>query len=104
MPEPTSTARIVLTTAANPEEANRLGRTLVEEHLAACATLIPAVESIYRWKGKIETSSRNHAAAQDRRGPVARLSRPGCTNCTATRRRSSWSCRSSPAAVPISHG
>ena len=57
MLESTSSARIVLTTATNPEEANRLGRTLVEERLAACATLIPAVESIYSWKGKIETSS-----------------------------------------------
>jgi periplasmic divalent cation tolerance protein len=50
-------ARIVLTTAANPEEADRLGRTLVEERLAACATLIPGVESIYRWEGKLESST-----------------------------------------------
>jgi periplasmic divalent cation tolerance protein len=57
MPEPTPQARIVLTTAASPEEAGRLGRTLVEERLAACVTLIPGVESIYRWEGQIETSS-----------------------------------------------
>jgi periplasmic divalent cation tolerance protein len=57
MVEATSSARIVFTTAANSDEANRLGRTLVEERLAACATLIPAVESIYRWKGEIETSA-----------------------------------------------
>jgi periplasmic divalent cation tolerance protein len=50
-------ARIVLTTTANPDEAARLGRTLVEEKLAACATLIPAVQSIYRWKGEIESST-----------------------------------------------
>ena len=49
--------RLVLTTAANPDEARRLANTLVEEHLAACVTLIPAVESIYRWQGKIESSS-----------------------------------------------
>jgi len=57
MLESTSSVRIVLTTTANFEEADRLGRTLVEERLAACATLIPAVESIYSWKGKVETSS-----------------------------------------------
>ncbi len=57
MVESTSSARIVLTTAANLEEANRLGRALVEERLAACATLIPAVESIYTWKGALETAS-----------------------------------------------
>jgi periplasmic divalent cation tolerance protein len=50
-------ARIVLTTAANPDEAGRLARILVEERLAACATLIPGVDSIYRWKGQVETAS-----------------------------------------------
>lgn len=57
MPEPSSAARIVLTTAATPEEAERLGRTLVEERLAACATLIPAAQSIYRWEGKVESAA-----------------------------------------------
>jgi periplasmic divalent cation tolerance protein len=52
-----SFARIVLTTAANPDEAERIGRTLVEERLAACATVVPSVRSIYRWEGKIEESS-----------------------------------------------
>lgn len=56
MPDQSCAARIVLTTAANPEEARMLGRALVEEQLAACATLIPVVESIYRWKGAIESS------------------------------------------------
>ncbi|MGH9607405.1 MAG: divalent-cation tolerance protein CutA [Terracidiphilus sp.] len=57
MPEPNTTARIVLTTASSPEEAERLGRTLVEERLAACATLVPAARSIYRWEGQIETAT-----------------------------------------------
>lgn len=56
MAEPAPTARIVLTTAAQPEEAARMGRTLVEERLAACATLIPAAQSIYRWQGQVETA------------------------------------------------
>jgi periplasmic divalent cation tolerance protein len=50
----TSSARIVLTTAASIDEARRLAHTLVEERLAACATLLPAVESIYRWQGAVE--------------------------------------------------
>jgi periplasmic divalent cation tolerance protein len=57
MPETMSPARIVLTTTANADEGARLGRILVEERLVACATLIPAVQSIYRWKGKIESST-----------------------------------------------
>lgn len=47
MPEARESARIVLSTAASPEEAARIGRTLVEERLAACATLVPGVQSIY---------------------------------------------------------
>jgi periplasmic divalent cation tolerance protein len=57
MLESTSSARIVMTTVVSPEEAARLGRALVEERLAACATLLPAVHSIYHWKGQIESSA-----------------------------------------------
>jgi len=57
MPNPAPQARIVLTTAATAEEANRLARTLVEERLAACATLIPAVQSIYHWQGQVESAT-----------------------------------------------
>jgi periplasmic divalent cation tolerance protein len=49
--------RLVLTTCASQGEAARLARTLVEERLAACATLIPAVESIYHWQGQVESST-----------------------------------------------
>jgi periplasmic divalent cation tolerance protein len=50
-------ARIILTTCATPDEAGRLGRTLVEERLAACATMIPAAQSIYRWQGQVESAT-----------------------------------------------
>ncbi len=57
MPEATPPARIVLTTVANTDEAARLAGALVEEWLAACATLIPSVHSIYRWQGKVESAT-----------------------------------------------
>lgn len=57
MPEFSPAVRIVLTTTASAEEAARLGRALVEERLAACATAIPAVESIYRWQGAMESAT-----------------------------------------------
>ncbi len=57
MLEATSSARIVMTTVVSPEEGNRLGHALVEERLAACATLLPLVHSVYRWQGKIESSA-----------------------------------------------
>ena len=44
---------VVLVTAGNEEEAAKIGRTLVEEKLAACANIVPRIRSIYRWKGEV---------------------------------------------------
>jgi periplasmic divalent cation tolerance protein len=46
--------RIVLVTCASVAEARRIGRSAVEKKLAACANIVAGVESIYRWKGKVE--------------------------------------------------
>ncbi len=48
--------RIVLTTAGSEEEARKISRHLVERGLAACVNIIPRVESIYRWQGKVESA------------------------------------------------
>jgi periplasmic divalent cation tolerance protein len=58
------------------ETARRIARQLVTENLAACANIVPAVESIYRWQDKIEnaqetlvffkTTAVRYAAFQDR--------------------------------------
>lgn len=45
---------VVLITAPNREEAIRLADMLVGAHLAACVQILPEMESVYRWKGKIE--------------------------------------------------
>jgi periplasmic divalent cation tolerance protein len=39
------------------ESARKAARALVEEKLAACANIVPQIESIYRWKGKIESAN-----------------------------------------------
>ena len=44
----------VYATFASDEEARRVGRTVVEERLAACANILGPCHSIYRWQGKIE--------------------------------------------------
>ena len=41
---------------ANAEEAERIGRTVVEERLAACINILGPVRSIYRWQGKLESA------------------------------------------------
>ena len=46
---------LALSTFPDIETARRIARQLVTENLAACANIIPAVESIYRWQGKVES-------------------------------------------------
>lgn len=41
---------------ANAEEAERIGRIVVEERLAACINILSPVRSLYRWKGAVETA------------------------------------------------
>jgi periplasmic divalent cation tolerance protein len=48
--------QIVLTTTGSEEEARKIARHLVENRLAACVNILPQVESIYRWEGKVESS------------------------------------------------
>ena len=45
--------RLLYITTAKVEEARRIGRALVEAQLAACANIVPGIESIYRWQGAI---------------------------------------------------
>jgi periplasmic divalent cation tolerance protein len=52
MPDPD--AIIVFMTAANRAEAALLAELLVEAQLAACVQILPEIESVYRWQGKIE--------------------------------------------------
>lgn len=49
--------RIVLTTAPNLDEARKIAHALVDDRLAACVNIVPQVESIYRWQGKVESAT-----------------------------------------------
>jgi periplasmic divalent cation tolerance protein len=48
--------RIVLSTAGTEAEAHKIARYLVEHQLAACVNIVPQIESVYRWQGKMESS------------------------------------------------
>ena len=47
---------VVLSTFPDAAVARTAAATLVGETLAACVNIVPGVESIYRWQGKMETS------------------------------------------------
>jgi periplasmic divalent cation tolerance protein len=46
---------LAFSTFPDIETARRITRQLVKESFAACANIIPAIESIYRWQGKVES-------------------------------------------------
>jgi len=45
-----------LVTCPSRVVARRIARTLVTRRLAACVNLLPGVESVFRWRGKIDQS------------------------------------------------
>jgi periplasmic divalent cation tolerance protein len=45
---------LAFSTFPDIETARKIARELVTDKFAACANIVPAVESIYRWQGKIE--------------------------------------------------
>ena len=53
----TTPLRLVLVTCPSLPEARKIARALLQKHFAACVNIhTTPVESIYRWKGKIETA------------------------------------------------
>lgn len=65
---------VVLVTCANDKEAKRIARAVVEERLAACVNILPgAVESIYRWKGKVESAREKLLVIKTSKKSLAKL-------------------------------
>lgn len=48
---------VVLMTAADRDEANRIAEMLVNSRLAACVQVLPEIHSVYRWKGEVERAT-----------------------------------------------
>ena len=68
-------AIVVLMTAANGEEAARLADLLIGAHLAACVQILPEMESVYRWEGKIERQAEILILAKTTRSKFEELER-----------------------------
>lgn len=47
---------VVLVTCPTPAVGRRLARELVRSRLAACVNVLPGVESVFRWQGKVDRS------------------------------------------------
>ena len=68
-------AIVVLMTAANGEEAARLADLLIGAHLAACVQILPEIESVYRWQGKVERQAETLLLAKTVRSKFEELER-----------------------------
>jgi periplasmic divalent cation tolerance protein len=61
---------LVTTPTANGRE---IARAVVEARLAACVNIVPRVESIYRWEGKIEADEESLLVIKTTRAAVEPL-------------------------------
>jgi periplasmic divalent cation tolerance protein len=68
-----SDAALVLTTLGADADAAAFARTLVEERLAACVNVLPAMTSIYRWKGRVEQEREQQLLIKTTAGRVEAL-------------------------------
>ena len=65
---------VVLVTCSSPAEARRIARAVVEARLGACVNILPgAVQSIYRWKGKVECARERLLLIKTSRRRLAKL-------------------------------
>lgn len=64
---------LVYVTAADQEEARRIGRAMVEARLAACANLLPGMVPIFRWEGRIEEGAECAVILKTTKGRAAAL-------------------------------
>jgi len=64
---------MVLTTLPADADEAAFARSLVEERLAACVNLLPLMESIYRWEGRVEHETERQIVIKTARERVPAL-------------------------------
>lgn len=67
------TVHLIYITTENKAEAERIGRILVDEHLAACVNIIDGMHSIYRWEGQLRQDTETILIAKTVQAKVTQL-------------------------------
>lgn len=69
----TSEYVLVLTTLPADADGVEFGRSLVDDRLAACVNLLPLMDSVYRWEGRVERETERQVLIKTARERVAAL-------------------------------
>jgi periplasmic divalent cation tolerance protein len=64
---------IVLITASSQDESVKIGKALVDEHLAACVNIVPGVRSLFFWDGKTQDETETLLICKSRLALMERL-------------------------------
>ncbi len=64
---------LVLTSIAADGDADAIAKALVEERLAACVSVLPPMQSTYRWKGTVESAAERQLLIKTKAAQVAAL-------------------------------
>ena len=64
---------LVLTTLPADADGGAFAQALVEDHLAACVNLLPPMESVFRWEGRIDRDTERQMLIKTSRERVAAL-------------------------------
>jgi periplasmic divalent cation tolerance protein len=64
--------QVVLCTCP-PEHADTLARALVSDRLVACVNVVPAVQSVYRWEGAVQSDTESLLIMKTRQGSLEAL-------------------------------
>jgi len=94
---------LVLTTTSLEAEARKIAEMLIERRLAACVNIIPRIQSVYRWQGKVENAEEFLLIARRARGKNKKYTRP-FAKCIPMNWRSAFRFRSTAAVLHIWNG
>ena len=64
---------LVMTTLPEAADATAFAQALVEARLAACVNLLPGMESVYRWAGRVEQARERQLLIKTTRAGVGAL-------------------------------
>ena len=64
---------LVLTSIAAEGDADAIAKALVDERLAACVSVLPPMQSTYRWKGTVESAAARQLLIKTKAAQVAAL-------------------------------